>query len=59
MCGGLGPWDDYGCPYDGVVFEKGAVRVAVFFWVPCRTIRADVGGLFGDAYIGMEGYGSL
>ena len=61
MCGGLGPWVEYGCPQDGVAFDLGPVCVDVFFWVPRRTIRADVGGggLFGDAVMGMEGYGSL
>ena len=59
MCGGLGPWVDYGCPQDGVAYDEGAVRVDVFCWVPSRAVRADVGGLFGDAFMGMEGYGSL
>ena len=43
MCGGLGPRVDYRCPQDGVDYDKGAIRVDVFFWVPRRTMRADVG----------------
>ena len=45
MCGGLCYRVNYGCPHDGVACDKGAVRVDVFFWVPRRTIRADVGGV--------------
>jgi hypothetical protein len=45
MCGDVGPWVDYRSPQDGVACDKRAVRVDVFFWVPCRTIRADLGGI--------------
>ncbi len=48
MCGGLGPMVDYGCPQGGVACDQGAVRVDVFFWVPRRMIRADVGGCSGE-----------
>ena len=57
MCGGLGIWVDYGCPQDGVACDKGAVRVDVLFWAPRRMLRTDGGGLFGDAFMGMEGRG--
>ncbi len=56
MCGGLGPRVDYGCLRDGVACDKGAVRVDVFFWVPRRTIRADVGEIVRGCF---HGYGKV
>ncbi len=55
MCGGLGPWVDYGCPQNGVACDEGAVRVDVFCWVPRRTVRADVGGIIRGCIHGYEG----
>ena len=58
MCGGLGPWVDYGCPQDGVAYDEGAVHVDVFCWVPHRAVRADVCG--GRGVRGcFQGYGRI
>jgi hypothetical protein len=56
MCGGLGPWVEYGCPHDRVACDEGAVRVDVFCWVPRRTVRADVGGVVRGYF---HGYGRI
>ena len=57
MCGGFGPWVDYACPRNGVACDEGAVHVDVFFWVPRRVIRADVGWVVQGRYYGYGGVG--
>ena len=55
VCGGLVSWVDYGCPQDRVACDKRTVRIYVFFWVPCRTIRADLGGIICVCLHGYRG----
>ncbi len=56
MCGGVGPWVDYGCPLDGVACDNRSVRVGVVLWVPCCMIRADLGGII---CVCLHGYGGV
>jgi hypothetical protein len=56
MCGSVSSWVDFGCPKDGVVCNRGSVRVDEVCWVPCCMIWRDSGGFL---RVCLRGYGRV